>query len=95
MGKLEEEYPARHPEPHTSPETTGLACDMCEHLSCKEYDNAQLHKWKYYCHLLARERTVPSVTEIPKSMTIKELTDITRFGKCPIGRKPKSRRFRI
>ena len=65
-------------EPHSSPETIGTRCHMCEHLSCIEREKAKLHRWHYYCHLLRRR------------FTFKELYEITKFD-CPEQREIKRR----
>jgi hypothetical protein len=82
MGKLEEEYPAKHPEPHSTPETAGTRCNMCEHLSCIEQPGAKVHRWAYYCRLLYRR------------MTFKDLYAITK-EECPEHRDLRRRKFKL
>ena len=89
MGKLEEEYPARHPEPHSTPETADTRCDMCENLSCIKQDGARVHQWAYYCRLLRAESGGKG-----RRMKLKDLYAITK-EECPEHRDLKRRKFKL
>lgn len=69
---------AKRPEPHSTPETMGTRCHMCEHLSCIERPTAKLHRWSYYCELMR------------KRMEQKDLYSIT-VETCPEHRKMRRR----